>query len=119
MHDCILFKSTYILHSLRTITASDVATCNNVHSHHRGRFSVVSQCKQKVTNAAFACKKYHTANLIQDWSPQCSDSEEAQKVVRKRVEQELDILKGLQHSCFPAALEGFTSPSAFILVTEL
>ena len=116
MHECILFESTYILHSLLTITASNVY---NVHSHHRGRFSVVSQCKQKVTNAAFACKKYHTANLIQDWSPQCSDSEEAHKVVRKRVEQELGILKSLQHSCFPAALEGFASPSAFVLVTEL
>lgn len=93
-------------------------TCDN-YLLCRGRFCAVSQCKQKVTNAAFAAKKYHVANLVQEWSSQCNDTEEVWKVVRKRVEQELEILKSLHHPCFPAALEGYASSSAFVLVMEL
>ena len=85
----------------------------------RGRFSIVSLCKQKVTNASFAAKKYHAASLMEEWSAECNDEEEVKMVVRKKVEQELEILKSLHHPCFPAALEGFVSPAAFVLVTEL
>lgn len=115
---CTRASSFLRVHSILAHWVLSEITCNNF-LLCRGRFCVVSQCKQKVTNAPFAAKKYLIANLIQEWSSQCNDSEEVQKVVRKRVEQELEILKSLHHPCFPAALEGFASSSAFILITEL